>query len=284
MKSEHSRGLWLAALAVLCFSTAPVVLMWTDPLTAFEKAAWRMAIAALVVFGLAWSRGALPRFKRQDLSRFLFFGFVTALHFLTFVASLSFTTIAHAVTITYTAPLFVSLFSALVLREHFERRKYVAMFVVILGIAVLVGFEPALTREMLIGDGLALLAAISFGVYSVVGRAQRSVYPLFTYTFGVYSVAALWLIPSAALTFCPSGYGLRQVLALLWVSVVPLALGHTLYNAALRRTHATYANIIATQEVTGGVVLGMLLLGQVPTANSIVGIAITLVGVALVLV
>jgi drug/metabolite transporter (DMT)-like permease len=57
-----------------------------------------------------------------------------------------------------------------------------------------------------------------------------------------------------------------------------------MYNAALRRTHATTVNLIATQEVTGGVLLGMLLLNQVPQPNEIVGAAITLVGIAIVLI
>jgi drug/metabolite transporter (DMT)-like permease len=63
-----------------------------------------------------------------------------------------------------------------------------------------------------------------------------------------------------------------------------MAIGHTLYNAAIRRTYATYANLIATQEVTGGVILGALLLGQWPTVNSLIGATITLAGIALVLI
>jgi drug/metabolite transporter (DMT)-like permease len=62
-----------------------------------------------------------------------------------------------------------------------------------------------------------------------------------------------------------------------------LALGHTLYNAALRRVHATYVNIIASQEVTGGIILAYIFLGQVPSVNALVGAVVTLVGVALVL-
>jgi hypothetical protein len=42
-------------------------------------------------------------------------------------------------------------------------------------------------------------------------------------------------------------------------------------------------NLIATQEVTGGVLLSALLLAQVPPPNAVVGIAITLVGIAIVL-
>jgi drug/metabolite transporter (DMT)-like permease len=284
MNSGRQPALWLAALAALCFATAPVVLIWAEPLSAYEKSAWRMLIAAMVIAALAWSQRRPPRYQRQDAGKFLVFGFVTALHFLAFVAALNFTSIAHAVTVTYTAPIFVTLFSALFLNEHMSWRKCAGVVVVLVGIGVLVGFEPMLTSQMLIGDGLALLAALSFGVYSVLGRSQREVYPLLTYTFGVYAVATLWLIPPAVAAFTPSGYGLRQILALLWVGVIPLAVGHTLYNAAIRRAHATYANLIATQEVTGSVVLGALLLGQVPPLSSVVGIVIALVGIALVLI
>ena len=284
MKSTSRSALWLAALAALCFATAPVVLIWAEPLSAYEKSAWRMLIAAVAVAALAWYQRRPPRYQRQDARKFALFGFVTALHFLTFVAALNFTSIAHAVTVTYTAPIFVTLFSAVFLKEHISARKCVGILIVLGGIGVLVGFEPMLTPRMLVGDGLALIAAISFGVYSVVGRSQRGVYPLLTYAFGVYAVATLWLIPPALLSLTPEGYGIRQILSLIWVGVVPLAVGHTLYNAAIRRTHATYANLIATQEVTGSIILGALLLGQVPTLNSVVGIVIALAGIAFVLI
>jgi drug/metabolite transporter (DMT)-like permease len=284
MNSDERRGLWLAVVAVLCFSTSPVFLIWADPLSPYEKTAWRMSIAALMLFVFMLAQRRLPHYNRPDGIKFLLFGLVTAVHFLSYIASLSFTSIAHSLTVTYTSPVFVTLFSAWFLKEPVARRKYIGIAVVIAGTAILAGFEPALTPRMLIGDGLALVSAIAFGFYSVMGRSQRAVYPLLTYAFAIYGVAAVWLIPAAAMTFTPAGYGLRQILSLVGVAAIPLAAGHTLYNAALRRTHATYVNLIATQEVTGGVVLGILLLGQMPTLNSVVGAAVTLLGIALVLI
>jgi len=67
-----------------------------------------------------------------------------------------------------------------------------------------------------------------------MGRSQRNTYPLVTYTFAMYSVAALWLSVPAFASLTPQGYGVRQVLSLIWVGLVPLAVGHTLYNAAVR--------------------------------------------------
>jgi drug/metabolite transporter (DMT)-like permease len=96
----------------------------------------------------------------------------------------------------------------------------------------------------------------------------------------------LWLIP-AALVAIPSAsagsWSVVQIASVLALGIGPHALGHTLYNASLRRTHATYVNIIASQELTGGILLAFLLLGQVPSLNALVGALITLVGIVLVL-
>lgn len=284
MKPDERGGLWLALLAVFCFSTAPVLVVLADPVSPYEKAAWRMVVATLAVWILTRVQRQPLHYNRQDGRKFLLFGLVTALHFLVFIAAFNFTTIAHAVTVTYIAPVFVTLFSALFLKERIPRRKYIGIAIVIIGIGVLAGFEPSFTPRMLIGDGLALGAAITFALYSVIGRSQRSTYPLLTYAFAVYGVAALWLFPAGLVSFTPSNYGLRQVLALLALGVLPLAVGHTLYNAAVRRTHATYVNLVSSQEVTGGVILGALLLGQLPTLNSVVGAIITLAGIVLVLI
>ena len=59
--------------------------------------------------------------------------------------------------------------------------------------------------------------------------------------------------------------------------------GHTLYKARQRRLHPTWINLVATQEVTGGVVLGVLLLGEIPGPATLLGVRLTLVGVVAVL-
>jgi len=280
---ERRRGLLYVAVATLFFSTSPVLIRWAaESLTSYEITFWRMFTAGVAVLLLARMRHeALP--PRRDLSRFLGFGLIAALHFGFYIAALEFTTIAHALALVYTAPIFVAIFSWLVLDERLKMRQWMGVLVTVAGVAVLAGFEPMFDRRMMLGDMLAVGSAICFGLYSVAGRSQRNRYPLFAYAGTVYAVAAVWLLPAAALNFSPTGYTLPAILSLLALGLLPLGLGHTLYNAALRRTSATAVNLVATQEVTGGIILGVILLQEIPSINSIIGVLITLAGIVLVI-
>src|SRR5579864_1577416 len=289
---QSKLGLLYVCIAVFFFSTSPIFVRWSQPFTSIEIAFWRLAIATLLVAAMGLITHQHLRLRRNEIARFAFFGLVTALHFILYIAALSFTTIAHALALIYTSPIFVTLFSAIVLREPLPRRKYLGIAVAIVGIAIMVGFDPHYAtcslsgtgQCMALGDGMALLSGICFAVYSIAGRGERDRHPLFRYTTNVYGFAALWLLPVTLFLAFTHTYPLAAIGAVVALGVFPLGLGHTLYNAAVRRVHATYANLIATQEVTGGIILGILLLGEIPSITTIVGVIVTLVGIVGVLV
>jgi len=298
---EERRGLALVAIAVIFFSTSPVLVRWAAAsVSAFEIAAGRLLVAGVAVAGVLLLRrrsaaGEPLLAARGEWPRFALFGLVAALHFFFYAYSLEFTSITNSLAIMYTAPVWVALLSRFVLGESLSPRKWLGIVAAVLGVAVLSGFEPLLalmqggratyefTPRTLIGDLLALGAAVTYAVYSIAGRSQRERYPLLVYAGTVYIVAALWLLPAAVVAHRPGSFNWPAVASVAALGVFPLACGHTLYNAALRRVNATYVNLIATQEVLGGVLLGALLLREIPSFNSIIGGLITVGGILLVL-
>src|SRR5260370_30303757 len=224
---QSSRGLLYVCVAVFFFSTSPIVVRWSAPFNAFEIAFWRLAIAALLVAALGIITRQRLLLKRQEVPRFIFYGFVTALHFLFYVASLSFTTIAHSLALIYTSPIFVTLFSAIVLREPLPVRKYASIGVAVIGVAIMVGFEPHYTtcslhgQCMLLGDGMALLAGLCFAIYSVARQGEPDRHPLFRYTTNVHGLAALWLLPVVPLFPSPHADPLTALRAALALCRVP---------------------------------------------------------------
>ncbi len=277
------RGLLLAVAAVICFAAASVFVRWAAPVPSIEITFWRLFIAAVSVIAVGRLRGQRFRYRRHDAWVLLGAGLVTAVHFLAYVAALAYTTVAHALALVYTAPIFVGILAAWRLGERLSAGQVAGMLVAVVGVGILAGFEPRLTPAMVFGDGLALVSAAAFGVYSVAGRGVRHRYPLLVYTAAVYGSAAGWLLLPAALSFDPARYTPTNSLALLALGLVPLGLGHTLYNAALRRIPAATVNIIATQEVTGGIMLAWLLLAEAPAPLALLGVGVTLGGVLLVL-
>ncbi len=275
-------GVGQAVAATGFFSTGAILVRWAEALTPVEVTSLRMLLGGLLVGLAAWTVGNRLSLRAADCRRLIPIGLIAALHFLTFIASLYFTTVAHSLTLTYTAPLFIAGLSRFVLREPLPRRTLLGALVALVGVAILAGFGPSLTRRMLLGDALALGAAVTFALYSLFGRRERARLPLLAYACWVYLFAGVATAPFA-LGILSRPIPVPAVEAVVAMALFPMALGHTLYNAALRRLHPSLPNLIATQEVTFGILLAWLLLGELPPWNALLGACLTLLGVGILL-
>ncbi|WP_170240273.1 DMT family transporter [Thermosediminibacter litoriperuensis] len=280
---DKRRGILLSALGTLFFSTSPILTRFAAGLPVGEIAFFRMLFGSLFIFIAAKATGVDLRLSRRDLPKFLLYGLATSFHFLFYIGSVLYTTIAHSLSLVYTAPIMITVMTAVLLKEKIPRYKYLGIIIVILGIIILTGFEPVLTPEMVLGDVMALLSALCLAVYSVAGRRERDNYPLLKYVFWVYFTSALFLLAWALPSFVtPSSWTSWAALTLL--GLLPTTLGHTLYNAGIRHIHPAYANLISTQEITGGVLMGSLIFGETPGKTTVAGILIMFAGLVLVLV
>ena len=290
--AERRQGLFLVSGAVLLFSLSPVLSRWAlAGVGPYEATFWRLFVAGVAVLAAARvCEQKLP--SGRALGKFALFGLVAALHFGFYIASLQFTTIAHSLALVYTAPVFVAIFGWFTGGEQLSARKWLGIAIVVVGVAVLTGFafsvrttgsDAPVDSRMLLGDLLALGSAVTFAIYSLAGRSQRSAYGLFAYAGTVYATAALWTFPAALLTWSTGGYTGPVVASLLALALLPLGIGHTLYNAALRRTSATIVNVVATQELTLGILWGALLFGEMPTSAGLAGVGLTFLGILLVI-
>jgi len=282
MTREGWIGIVQAISAAALFSTGAVLVRWAQDLSPVEVTSLRMLLGGLFVAAAAWASGERVMATRAELGRLVPIGLIASAHFLTFIASLHYTTVAHCLTLTYTAPLFVAVLSRTFLKERLPRRALLGILMGIAGVAILAGFEAQLNQRMLTGDALALTSGLAFAIYSLLGRRERRHLPLLTYASWVYLAAGAVTAPFATgVLYRPVRSS--AIAAVIAMALLPSALGHTLYNAALRRLHPSIPNLIASQEVTGGILLAWVLLGEAPTLNAVSGAGITLIAVALVL-
>ncbi len=286
-RREFLTGLVFASTGVLAVSTSAVLVRLAGSVSAFEIAFWRLIVATAVLLPFAF-REYNVRDAIAGWRKFALYGATLAVHFVAYIAALQFAPVAHVLPLLYTSTVMLAILSAVLLAEPLRPAQVVGILVVLVGVAVLAGFEPRLTTRVLIGDALALVSAAAYAAYSIVGRRERSRLPLLTYATAVYGFAALWVLPFGLVAFLRAGfaverYDVQVVAALLGLGLIPNTIGHTLYNAAVRRLNAAIANVIYTQEMTGAIILAWAILGEVPSLNAVIGALIMLAGILLVL-
>jgi drug/metabolite transporter (DMT)-like permease len=136
-------------------------------------------------------------------------------------------------------------------------------------------------RAML-GNGLALLGALTGAAYLIIGRRLRPRLSLLSYTSVVYGTAALFLAGAMLLSRTPLfGYSPLVYLLFFLMALFPQLIGHSSYNYALGYLSAAYVSIAVISEPIGATILALLIFQEVPGVVVLAGSALILVGIAL---
>jgi drug/metabolite transporter (DMT)-like permease len=280
VNSRPVRGfILLAAIAALATS-APLV-HWAAPAPAMTVAAGRVMLAGLLLWCAApaaprmWWR--LPRRERWLVA---LAGGLLGVHFGVWITSLYFTSTAASLALVAMNPVFAALFG-LVLGDRVRGREWIGIAIAGAGCALLAGGDWEAGGAALVGDGLALLGAATAAAYLVVGRRMRSGLPLGSYLAVVNGIAGLLLLGGAVAAGAPAlGFDWHVYVAIGASAVVPSLIGHTMLNAAVRRTPTHLVALAILGEPVGASVLTWIWFGEVPPGHAAIGGAVILVGIA----
>lgn len=273
--------------AVIALTVAIVAISASAPLIAYAAAPalaiafWRnlLGVAAVAPVALTVRR---DEFRSKVLGTSALSGACLAVHFGTWVPSAKLTSVAMSVALVCTTPVWTSLIN-LVRGVAVPRSTWAGVGVAVLGVALATGADPDLSGRALLGDALALVGGIAAAGYTMLGAHARGSIATSTYATICYSIcAALLGLACLAGGQDLAGYPAQTWLAIVAMTAGPQLLGHTLINYALRRVPPTTVAVLLLVEVPGALVLAWLLLGQLPAAQTLPGIAVLLAGVTIV--
>lgn len=252
-----------------------------DPMTVVT---WRALIGAAVLAGLlAALRPDLLRIRPRDVRFFVLYGFLgVTLQFWAYFSAVKFTTLAVAITVLYTYPVFVALLSAMFLGERLTGTKVGAIIVTLLGSALVAQVHQTDWLQVnLRGILFALLAALSMATYSIFGKRALGRYPPWTVILYAFAAGGLFLAVGSG----PRLLAAVRYPAVAWLWIVGLALipslgGYALYTLGLRDLSASRASIIATWEVVTAAFLGWLVFNEHLMPAQFLGAALVCLGIA----
>ena len=280
---------WILALSLLgiAFEGPLVRLSAADPVA---LAVWRIGFSLLIVAACLLATGEWrdwAALNPRELGLAGAGGVSLALHFWAWNASIHLTTIAASVTLVNLQPAVVATISAIALREVPTTKQVVGIAIAILGAMVVAapdlrgGLAPS-GNAPLLGNLLAISAAVTAGIYYTIGRRLRSSLGIWAYTAIVYSIACATLVVIAlvrGIVLAPQPPREIEIFAAL--ALGPMLLGHTGMNWALKFLPAYVVNLTVLGEPVGASLLAALIpsIRQIPTVFTLVGGAIVLGGV-----
>jgi len=280
---------WVLGLALLGISFAgPLVrLSAADPVTI---AVWRLGFSLVIVAVFLVATRQWRDWRRIDFKELLLAvtaGVALALHFWAWNASIHLTTIAASVTLVNLQPAVVAMISAFALREIPTRKQVIGIAVAILGAMLIAapdlkgGFAPG-GNAPLLGNLLAVSAAVTAAIYYTIGRRLRKSLGIWAYVAIVYASAFLVLtgvgiLRGIALAPQPP----REISIFAALALGPMLLGHTGMNWALKYLPAYVVNLTVLGEPLGATLLGAIIpaIRQIPSVTTLVGGAVVLGGV-----
>lgn len=183
---------------------------------------------------------------------------------LLFVAATKNTTAANAILIQYTAPVYVALLGAWLLKEKVKPLDWVTIFLAIGG--MLLFFLDDISMEGVFGNILAAGSGLSFAMLTIFMRMQKDGSPIESILLGNVLTAIIG-IPFLFRNM-PDGQG-WIFLALL--GVVQLGLPYILYSKAIKHVTALEASLIPIIEPILNPVWVFLVLGEAPGKWAVIG-------------
>jgi len=290
MKTLNKPSLMLF-IGILAVSTASILIRTAQQfLPSSLIAAGRLFFATLLLIPFG-GRTALHDFislEHKEKMRVGLAGLFLGIHFIVWIQSLEMTGIASSVILVTTTPIWVALFSPLILKEKITKSVMLGLTIAMIGIFVLFlgpsgGLQfDSLDLPTLAGNFLALMGAWMAAAYTMAGRSVREKISLKSYVILVYGissvVAFLFSIPDL------HTYSSDWIAGLGWVfllGLVPQVIGHTLFNAAVRKMDAVYASIALLGEPIGSVVLAWIFLGENPGQFDLLGGFFVIAGILL---
>jgi len=262
----HRQSIIYLLLTALLWSTGGLLIKSIDA-HPFAIAGGRSIIAGIVL----WVYLRKPNFTYSIAQ--LSGAFMYALTVILFVLANKMTSSANAILLQYTGPIWVALFSGVILKERVQTIDWLAIITVIIGMSLF--FMDELTISGMNGNIIAICSGFAFAGLAIALRMQKDDSPfesillgnILTGVFGSY-----WIMESL-----PLSHG--SIIGLLLLGIIQLGIPYILYAKAIQHVTALESILIPVLEPLMNPLWVFLAAGEIPGKGAFIGGAIVLLAI-----
>lgn len=278
-------GYFSIFFGLLMIATGPIFVK-TIQANGFLVAFWRLVFAALMLSGvlLVRGKGHLKISLGRDWKLALIGAVIFTINMTLWCVALTYVPVANVTLLDNTAPLWVGLLGWLFLHRQMGKAFWIGLMLALAGAAVMV----------LLGDGqgaflaspgnlLGVLCGFTYGIFLLITARVRQSIDSLSYTWLMAASGVVILLPVVGFNglLVPSlpmqSYGLIFVM-----SLTSQVIGWLLINHALGHLPTGAAAVTLIGQSVLATALGVLLIGEVPSAIKILGGALCSFGIFIV--
>ena len=280
MKKEY---IYAIISVILWSTTATVTKLLLGNLNSMQILLFASLFATIFLFLINCIKGNLKEiknYKLKDFFKIFIIGILgTFLYNLFLYLGINTMQASQAFIINYLWPIMTVIFACIILKEKITIRKIIAIIISFIGVIIVSSNGDLLNIEKsnIIGTIYCILAAISYGLFSVLNKKQN--YNKFTSMMLFYLTSfciSLIYCLSAKKIFIPET---NQLLGLLWIGVFTSAIAFTSWALALEKGDTAKISNIAYITPFITLVWTSVILREKLSIYSVLGLVIIILGI-----
>lgn len=286
---SHLVRVFLAlAFGLTAIGFAPILVKIVTHESAFLVAAVRTTFSFLLLIPvhLAYRKNQPKReFEVKERVMVAISGILLGLHLISWIGSIYFTSIASASVLVCVHPIIIIVIERFVYKTKFRFVIWLGVLTAFAG-SVILGYSDfdaeGTYADPFLGNTLAVLAAVIFAGYFLIGNRVRQNRNWIEYVFPVYGFAALTCLIAL---FIVEGFSIQLsglvLLAGFGLALGPQIAGHGALNYAVKYISPTLLSTLILFEPVVSSTMGYLFFNEVPLPLSFAGMIVILLGISL---
>jgi drug/metabolite transporter (DMT)-like permease len=243
----------------------------------------RVGLAAAALFLYALAAGSMPKIRGRWRS-FLVLGFLNAaVPFSLISAAEIHLTASLAAILNATTVMFTAIVAAVWMGDALTARKAVGIVLGIVGVSVLVGWDPLpLSGAILLAVAAMLLASLSYALGATYAKRSFSGIPPLGMAIGQLGGAVALLMPLALVSVPEDAPSTLVTLSMLGLAFLSTAVAYLIYFRLIENVGPTSTLTVTLLVPVFGLLFGVLLLDEPFGFGTLAGLGIILTSVVLI--
>ncbi|GFR35695.1 hypothetical protein TCEA9_15070 [Thermobrachium celere] len=175
-------------------------------------------------------------------------------------------------------PIFMIILSHFILNERINKKTIVAMIISFVGVLFI--FNPLKLSYDIKGMLIALLAAATFSLYSVLSKKRIPIYGGYIFNFFSFLLGDIVLLILLLIFKVPilQGISYKNIPILLYMGIFITGLGYLCYLYAIEKTNAAISSFVFFIKPALAPILSVIIIKERLLLNVIIGIVFIILG------